>query len=278
MIKLLTDTSTLYTPTDGEKMGITVFPLSVTINNKTYQEFVDINDKAFYDIIKENHVPTSSQPPIGLVMETYEKYKNDDIVHITMADGLSGTYQSALSAKDSVDNNEHIHVINSETLCGPHRAMVDSVFQKINEGIDINSLLTYIEKVKETNISFLIPQDFNFLKRGGRLTPLAATLGGLLKIRPVMTTTPDGCRLEKFTVGRTLGKAVDAVFAEMKSRGVNEDYIISISHAFVLDEAKEIVEKAKLAFPNTRIELYELSCAFITQGGPQCIAIQAIKC
>lgn len=278
MIKILTDTSTLYTPADGEALGITILPLSVTINNETYREFVDIDDTAFYKIIAEGHTPTSSQPPIGEVMEAYEKYENDEIIHICMADGLSGTYQSALSVRDGAKNKENIHVINSATLCGPHRHMVESVIQKVKDGITMDELLVYLEEIKKTNISFLIPQDFSFLKRGGRLTPMAATLGGLLKIRPVMTTTPDGCRLEKFTVGRTMTKAVDAVIAELLKLGVNEEYFITVSHAGVLEQATSILERVQQAFPNNKIDLFDLSCAFITQGGPQCVAIQAIKC
>lgn len=278
MIKIFTDTSTMYTPQEGSAKGFKVFPLSVTINNKTYQEFVDIDTPTFYDEVIKGHVPSSSQPPIGLLMEAYEECQNDEIIHICMADGLSGTYQSALSAKDSADSKENIHIINSKTLCAPQRYMVDKVMELVADGKNTSEILDKIQQMADSAFSFLIPQDFSFLKRGGRLTPLAATIGGVLKLKPVMMQTEDGCRLEKFTLARTMGKAIDTILEEMRKRGVDASYSIGVSHAYAKEQAEGIVNKIKAVFPDTKIELFELTPAFITQGGPQCIAIQAIQC
>ena len=277
MIRLITDTSCLYTPQEGLANGVTIMPLSVSINKQHYREFVDINSDEFYELIKAGHIPTSSQPPIGEVMEIYEQYPNDEILHLCMADGLSGTYQSALSARDGMEHKENIHIYNSKTLCGPHRCMIDHLIKMINNGASLTECKAYLDRVIPTAISFLIPQDFNFLKRGGRLTPMAATLGGLLKLKPIMTQVNDGQRLEKFDLARTLNKAIDLIAAELKKYGVDENWQLSVTHAFVKEQAEKIVSKLKEVFPHTEIILGELSPAFITQGGPECIAIQAIQ-
>ena len=112
-MKIVTDTSTLYSPKEGQELGITVLPLCVTVNKKTYREFVDIDNQQFLQLVKEG-IPSSSQPPAGEFLEIFEN-KDEDILVISMADGLSGTYQSAVGMKNSLDENDHIHIINTKT-------------------------------------------------------------------------------------------------------------------------------------------------------------------
>lgn len=275
-MKVVADTSTLYTPEEGKAINLTVLPLSVTVNGKTYVEYVDITSKEFVDIVRAGGVPTSSQPSVGGYIDVFEK-TNEDTIVLCMADGLSGTYQSAVGARNSIENNEHIHVINTKTLCGPHRYMTNKALKMMNDGVSFGEIKAEMERLSESNISFLIPSDFDFLKRGGRLTPIAATALGMLKIVPTMTQTPDGKRLESFGIKRTHKKAVDAICDKFREIGVDENYLISVSHADVKEQATATLNQIHDQFPNTKIELLDLSPAFITQGGPGCIAIQAIK-
>lgn len=276
-MRIITDTSSLYSPKEGQELGLDVLPLNVVVDNKSYKEFVNITSEEFLEIVKEGHVPTSSQPSIGETMELFEKYAGEEILVINMADGLSGTYQSTLSAKESTENNENIHVINSMTLCGPHRYLVQKAMALKEKGVSLIEIQKELHKCIAQEKSFLIPQDFGFLKRGGRLTPLAATVGGMLRITPVMTKTKDGKRLEKFTMKKTFKSAIKEVIKSLQEMGVNEDFLIFVSHGGVLQQAQETVAQIQEVFQNIKIELYELSPAFITQGGPGCIAIQTIR-
>ncbi len=262
-MKIITDSGSLYSPEEGKKIGIEVLPLHVIADKKSYKEFVDI--------------PTSSQPPIGETLELFEKYADEEVLVINMADGLSGTYQSTMAAKQSMEHNENIHVINSMTLCGPQKYLVDKAIQLKEKGLAIENIMKEIHKSIASEQSFLIPQDFDFLKRGGRLTPLAATIGGMLKIIPVMTKTKDGKRLEKFTMKKTLKGAIKEIIKYFQTMEVNENYRIYVSHAGVLEQAEAVIEQIQKCFEKVKIELLELSPAFIAQGGPGCIAIQAIR-
>ena len=276
-MKIITDTGSLYSPEAGEKIGVEVLPLNVIIDKKSYKEFVDIQSDEFIELVKQGHVPSSSQPSIGMTMELFEKYPEEEILVINMADGLSGTYQSTLGAKESMEHNENIHVINSMTLCGPQKYLVEKAVELKEKGFSLDHIMKELHKSIATEKSFLIPQDFGFLKRGGRLTPLAATVGGMLKIPPIMTMTKDHKRLEKFAMKKTLKSAIKEVIKAFEELGVNEDYKIYVTHAGVLEQAKSVVAQVQAAFENVVIELYDLSPAFITQGGPGCIAIQTIK-
>ena len=275
-MKIVTDTSTLYSPKEGKDLGIIVLPLSVTVNKQTWKEFAEISSKEFVKLVRDGGIPTSSQPSVGETMEVFENEKEELLV-ISMADGLSGTYQSSVGARESIEDNEHIHCINSRTLCGPHRYMVNKAIKMKEEGKSFEEIKAEMLSLTEKHISFLIPSDFDFLKRGGRLTPVAATIGGLLKIVPVMTQTEDGRRLEKFAMKRTLKAAVSEICKKLEEFGVNEECRLFVSHADTKERATQVVGWIQGKFPNTKIELLDLSPAFITQGGPDCIAIQAIR-
>ena len=276
-MKIITDTGALLSPKEGEKIGVDVLPLNVIADKKSYKEYVDVTSQEFLDIVKEGHVPSSSQPSIGETMELFEKYPEEDILVINMADGLSGTYQSTVSAKESVEHSENIHVINSMTLCGPQRYLVEKAVALREQGLDIHHIMKELHKSIACEKSFLIPQDFGFLKRGGRLTPLAATLGGMLKITPIMTTTKDAKRLEKYAMKKTFKSAVKEIMKAFQELGVNEDFKIYVTHAGVLKQAQDVVKQLQIVFENTVIEMYDLSPVFIAQGGPGCIAVQAIR-
>ena len=275
-MKIITDSGSLFSPESGKALGVDVLPLNVIVDKKSYKEFVDIQSHEFLDLLKEGHIPSSSQPSIGETMELFEQYDGEDVLVIHMADGLSGTYQSTMSIKEDMQHPEKIHVINSMTLCGPEKYLVEKAVQLRDEGMHIDDLMKEIHKCIASEKSFLIPQDFNFLKRGGRLTPLAATVGGMLKIVPIMGKTADGKRLEKFAIKKTIKAAVKEIIKALQEHGVDKDYRIYVSHGGVLEQAQGIVKQLQEAFENVKIELHELSPAFITQGGPGCIAIQTI--
>lgn len=277
MIKIITDTSSLLTKEEAKAIDVFVHPLMVTIKDQTYRDYFEISPEDFSGIIKEGNLPKSSQPPIGEVVESYEQHKADEVLNITIADGLSGAYNTAVDAKEMVENNEKIHVFNSRTICGPQRYLVQLAVSmaKANESIEaIKNMME--EKLKECQ-SFLLPVDFDYLKRGGRLTPIAATIGGFLKICPVMIQSKDGKRLDKFAISRTMNDAFNSVIKEFLNAGVCDKHMIYIAHDRCLEKAKTVVAKLMEKIPNANIELLDLSPAFITQGGPGCIAIQYIK-
>lgn len=276
MVQIITDSSTLFTEEEAKEMGIEVLPLCVNIGDLEGRDLqIDMED--FYDRIEKGGIPKSSQPPIGEVMDAYERYPDAEIINIAMADGLSGTYQTACGAREMVENKDNITVINSKTLCGPHRYMVKKAQQMKKAGKTAKEIITWLEKAKESHESFLIPQDFAFLRRGGRLTPMAAKFASTLKLKPIMTQVEEGRRLDKYAIKRNMKQAVGAVIERLKKRGVDARHIIYVSHANALEDAKKVMEQLKEHFIDAEIELLELGAAFVTQGGPKCIAIQYIE-
>lgn len=276
MVRIITDSSTLYTQAEAKELGFRAIPLCINIDDWDVRD-LEVDIDAFNDKISAGFVPKSSQPPIGDVLDAFDEFPEDEIINISMADGLSGTYQSACSAKEMAENNERIEVINSTTLCGPHRYMVDCAVKMAKEGISKNEILEWLHKKIATTDSFLMPQDFSFLKRGGRLTPLAAAIGGILKLKPIVKQTEDGKRLDKFGTKRTMSSALESIAKHLEKIKLDENHILYISHANALKDAQKAQAIFSKAFPKVEIQILKLSPAFITQGGPGCLAVQYIE-
>ncbi|MEG0845884.1 MAG: DegV family protein [Niameybacter sp.] len=275
MIKIISDSASLYSKKEALAAGIDISSLAVTIDHATYKEYEDIDTKTFIDIINKGHIPTSSQPSIGEVLDVYNDYPDAEIINISMADGLSGTYSSACMAKEMVQNPERIHVINSKTLCGPQKYLIDLALALAKSGKSSSEIIDTL--TMQRTKSYLIPHDFDYLVRGGRLSPLVGKIGGLIKLVPVTILSEDGKSLDKFTTSRGFKKAIQKICADMLEDGVNSAYQLYITHAMREDLALEAKSVILDYIPNANIEIKLLGPAFTTQGGPGCVAIQWIK-
>jgi DegV family protein with EDD domain len=267
----------MYSVAQADELGITIIPLLVRIDGNNYRDTEDITPEEFVKLIDEGNIPTSSQPIIGEVEDVFKKYPDDEIFVLCMADGLSGTYQSTCSARLQAPNPENIHVINTQTLCGPHRYLTEMAMKMIKDGCTSEQLMSALYQKIDTSVSFLIPQDFEFLKRGGRCTPLTARLGGLLHLVPVVQETKDGKHLDKFTTARSFSIAIKRLISFYQETGTANQQVMYISHAFAEVQAEEAAAAFHQAFPEMKIVMQELTVAFITQGGPRCIAVQTIE-
>ena len=277
MVRIISDTSTLYSTRQAREAGFAVSPLSVTIAGKSHREFDEISSDEFVAIIREGHMPTSSQPAIGEVTALYEEFAGEQILNIAMAQGLSGTYMSAVAAADICDNDDDITVVNSRTLCGPHRYLVEKAVQMAQAGASLEELLAWLNQRMDSAKSYLIPADFDYLRRGGRLSSLVSHVGKLAGLAPVMTQTEDGTRLTVASIKRGLKHAVKYCVDALAKRGVGKGWKVYISHAAAPEKADLALELLKAAMPEAAYEIIPLSPAFITQGGPQCMAIQYVE-
>jgi len=276
MVHIVSDTSTLYSTTQAEAAGFAVSPLSVTIAGKSYREFDEISSEEFVDIIRQGHMPTSSQPAIGEVEALYNRYAGEEIINVTMAYGLSGTYTSAVAAAKLNDHADKISVINTRTLCGPHRYLVEQAVQWAREGMDRETILEKLNALMDTAKSYLVPADFDYLRRGGRLSPLVSYMGKAANLTPIMTQTEGGERLTPASIKRGYSHAVKYIVNELKKAGVGSGWRVYISHASAMDKAKQTLAALKEAMTEAICEILPLSPAFITQGGPGCVAVQYI--
>ncbi|MBE5956777.1 MAG: DegV family protein [Lachnospiraceae bacterium] len=273
---IVADTSTLYSPAEGKEKGITIIPACSIVEGNTYRDYEDINSEEFLHFIEDGKVPTTSQPAVGDVLDVLESI-DDEILYLSIGDGLSGAYQTAMGARNCVENKEKIHIIDTKTLAGPHRYMLEKAMRLKEKGHKIDEIIKSLMKSVDSSISFVIPSDFEFLKRSGRLTPIAAKIGAAIKIVPVMTQTEDKRRIEPFVIKRTKKRAVEAIVNRLESLGAGAEHLISIGHAGVKEQAQAVMEQMRERLKNVEFEILELPPTLITHGGPGCITIQMVE-
>lgn len=270
-MKIITDTGSLMSQAQALELDIELLPLQVAILGKNYRDYFELKSADFVEMVKKA-IPNSSQPAIGDVMEVYERTKN--ALHITMTKGLSATYDSALGILNSM-HTEGITLFNSKTLAGTQKYLVE-LAASLSKDKTVEEIVERMNKCLSSCQSFLMPTDFDYLKRGGRITTLAATLGGFLKLKPIVMHVEGSERLEKFGSGRTWTNAIDQIIDRMIENGVSYTHKIYISHAFKLEVAELAFKRIKERIQNIEVDILELSPVMITQGGPGCVAIQYI--
>lgn len=270
-MKIITDTGSLISQERAKQLNITLLPLQVAINGKNYRDYFDLSAHDFIPMTK-TAVPVSSQPAVGEVMEAYEDHT--EALHITMTKGLSATYNSAYGLIQSSDI-KHVTLFNSRTLAGTEQYLVELAV-KLRENHTIPEIVDRMKYCLKECQSFLIPEDFDFLKRGGRLSPLAATLGGFMKLRITVTQTEGSEKLEKFGVARNWKMAIKHIIQKMVDNGVTSAHKIYISHAENHDVAMMALDQIKEQISDSDVVVLPLSPVMITQGGPGCLAIQYI--
>ena len=270
-MKIITDTGSLMSQAQALELDIELLPLQVAILGKNYRDYFELKSADFVEMVKKA-IPNSSQPAIGDVMEVYERTKN--ALHITMTKGLSATYDSALGILNSM-YTEGITLFNSKTLAGTQKYLVE-LASSLSKDKTVEEIVERMNKCLSSCQSFLMPTDFDYLKRGGRITTLAATLGGFLKLKPIVMHVEGSERLEKFGSGRTWTNAIDQIIDRMIENGVSYTHKIYISHAFKLEVAELAFKRIKERIQNIEVDILELSPVMITQGGPGCVAIQYI--
>ena len=277
MVRIVSDTSTLYSTRQAKEAGFSVSALSVTIAGKSYREFDEISSEEFVAIIRQGHMPTSSQPAIGEVEALYNSFAGDEIINVAMAHGLSGTYTSAAAAAELCENAENISVVNTRTLCGPHRYMVEQAVIWAQQGMSRREILEKLNALMDSAKSYLVPADFDYLRRGGRLSPLVSYMGKAANLTPIMTQTESGERLTPASIRRGYPHAVKYLVGELQKAGIGKGWRVYISHADAMEKAQMTMDALKAAMPQAYYEILPLSPAFITQGGPGCVAVQYVK-
>ena len=275
-MRIITDTASLFSPEEGKAVGISVVPTCVIHGDKVYRDYEEMQVDTLLSMIAGGATPTTSQPAIGDLLDVFEE-TTEETLGLFIGDGLSGGYQSAVGAKNTIDDNEYIHIVDTKTLAGAEGYLVQKAIDLRNQGLKMEAIKTELEKSIESSASFVIPADFEFLKRSGRLTPIAAKISSMIKIVPVMTLTEDKKKITLFTIKRSWKKATEAIAEEMKKLGVGENYGIYICHGGDVKAAEGVLSQIKERFSNVTTELMCLSPSMLTHGGPGCVLVQAIK-
>ena len=209
-VRVMTDSGSGLTKAQAEALGMDYLPLQVTAGDSTYLDGIDLTTDRLYDMLEAGDMPSTSLPPLGIVEELAEKYEEEgvtDVVLITLSNGLSSTNSTVTAALKSHDIN--VHTLDLYTTLGVEWYAAQAAVQLAAAGVAPQEIVTRIAEAIEDSKGFLIPEDLDHLAKGGRLTPMAAKLGGLLKIRPILEVSKasEG-KVDVWDKVRTTSKAI----------------------------------------------------------------------
>lgn len=248
---IVTDTTSTLFPQDSAKYGIEIVPLSVLNKGYEYADGIDITAQAFAELLRKGEMPTTSQPNIGRVealMKEWQAANYDAIIIITISSYLSGTYQGFLMTAKNLEM-QNVHVVDSLTVGAPLLDMALTAKRYADEDRSLEDILSMLKMKIADTFSFLYPKTLEQLKKGGRISPVAAGMASLLKIKPLLYLKEDGTCVEKYGTARTDNKIYDMMIEEFKKRGVKaETHEFYIMEAEGMDNVEAFLVKAREAF------------------------------
>ena len=189
MVRIITDSSSLYTVEEG-RYGIDSVPLSVSIGD-CHGRDLQMDMPQFYKRIDEGQIPTSSQPPIGEVLDTYEKYRGSRLSTSLWPTACREHMRAHAAPEQMAKNKEDITVLTAGP-CAVRTVIWWIRPRMAGEGREKHEILKWLEEAARQYRIVSDSSGFSFLKRGGRLTPVAAAIGSLLRLKPVVKLTEDG--------------------------------------------------------------------------------------
>ncbi|MDR7870059.1 MAG: DegV family protein [Tissierellaceae bacterium] len=269
-IKIVTDSTSYIDKSYVTKENISVVPLNYVFDGESYVEgFKGEYDEFFKKLASTDLFPTTSQPPAGDFYEVFTDAFNDgydEIIAILLSSKLSGTYNSAILAKNMLED-ERITIIDSETSASNLRFLVEDAVNMAKDGKSREEIAKFIESKKKTMQIFLTTGTLEYLARGGRLSSLQSTLGNLLNIKPIIQLQ-DG-KLELLEKVRGRNNALAKILSY-----INEDVQrIGVCHILNEDEAIKFKNKLKEKFPNAIITLDDLGPVVGAHLGPKTLGI-----
>ena len=246
---IVTDTTSAMNKEIAAAHGIELISLSVIVDGQEYKDQVDISTEQLYDYLKDGKTPSTSQPNTGYLiekMEAWQKENYEAIIVVTCSADLSGTNNGFHLAKDTV-GLDNVYIYDSRQVGAPVMDMAIRAKQLADEGKDVDEIFKVLEEKTKHSFSFLYPDNFDQLSRSGRLSPMAARMASMLKIKALLCLDEQGKSVDKYSMSRTEVKVLKAITDKFHELGVNaEKYKIYISHADNIVFAK----KSKLLLQN----------------------------
>lgn len=254
-------------------------PLQVSYDQHNFNDALDITIDEVYQKMREGKMLSTSLPSLGKIEELFTKLKEEGyerIFAIPICSGLSGTIDAmAMIAKQL---NLVYEVVDCHVTAVVQGYLIRLAKRLMEKGQTIEEIKEACAQVIHTTDTLLLPDDLQHLKRGGRLTPLAATLGGLLKIKPVLAINESTHgKIDVAGKVRTMSKAMDTVIERMKQAGVDDSYVITVAHADDPMQADVYRKKIEQAIQGVHVNVIKLVSVVGVHTGRGCQALQYFK-
>ena len=279
---VVTDSNSGITQVQAKEYGVVVLPMPFYINGQMYYEDIDLTQEQFYQKLTEGGEIKTSMPIVGEVTELWDKLLEecDEIVHIPMSSGLSSSCETAMMLSQDYDGK--VQVVNNQRISVTMRQSVLDAKMLADAGKSAVEIKDILEENKFESSIYIMVDTLEYLKKGGRITPAAAALGTLLKLKPVLQI--QGEKLDSFAKARPVKQAksmmIEAMKTDFEKRFGSPDgkkMHLAMAYTHDLEAAKEFKKEVEEAFPNNEIVLNPLSLSVSCHIGPGALAVACSK-
>lgn len=278
-LAFVTDTGTGFSPEELQKEGIYGVSLQVEWDGISYDEYETMSYEQVIHNLYAEKIMKTSLPRLGKIEELFETIKADgydSVFCVPICRGLSGAFVAMAMMAEQV--GLRFYGVDCYSTAVVQRRLIEIAKELFESGASIEEIMERMHQIVDTCETVLLCDDLQHMKRGGRLTPMAAALGGLLKIKPIL-------HLDKETQGkvdvldkvRTMTKAQEHVINYLIERGVNQDYRIIVAHVDAREAALKYADRIRSCIKGASIEVIDLVSAVSVHTGLGCLAVQAFK-
>lgn len=252
-IAVVADSNSGYTPEEAKAAGVHFIPMPFYIDEKEYFEGVNLSHEEFFDFLAKDADVSTSQPSPGSMLSLWDELLEsyDEIIYLPMSSGLSGTCQTATMLAQ--DYEGRVYVVDNQRISVPLKHCVQDALIMAEMGKSAKEIKDYLERTKFDSVVYITVDTLKYLKKGGRVTPAAAALGTLLKIKPVLQIR--GEKLDSYAKARTMNQAkklmIDALRKDIDELfdGNLSEVHLDIAHTKNDAAAQEMKTLLEEAFP-----------------------------
>ncbi len=283
----MTDSNSGITQKEAAGLGISVLPMPFMINDATYFEDINLTQDRFYEFLENDAVVSTSQPSPDSLIHMFHKLlaEYDEVVHIPMSSGLSGSCQTACMLAQEPEFDGKVFVVNNQRISVTQTQSVLDAVELAKKGYDGAQIKKILEEDKFNSSIYIMLDTLFYLKKGGRITPAAAALGTLLKLKPVLQI--QGEKLDAFAKARTksAGKSMmlQAIKNDIENRfggfdeSAKERVTLHIAYTKDAEEAELWKQEVMEAFPGFRLKMAPLSLSVACHIGPGALALACTR-
>ena len=281
-VVIVTDSNSGITQAEAKELGVVVLPMPFYINEEMFYEDIDLTQEQFYERLAEGGDIKTSMPLVGDVTDKWDELlkEYDEIVHIPMSSGLSSSCETAYMLSQDYDGK--VQVVNNQRISVTMRQSVMDAKAMADAGKSAEEIKEILEEEKFNSSIYIMVDTLEYLKKGGRITPAAAALGTLLKLKPVLQI--QGEKLDAFAKARTVKQAksimIEAMKADFEKRFDSPDGAkmnLEMAYTFDKEAAEAFRAEVQEAFPNNEIIMNPLSLSVLCHIGPGALAIACSK-
>lgn len=281
-VAVVSDSNSGIAQQEAKELGVYILAMPFFVNNETFFEDVDLTQEEFYNRLKEGCEISTSMPSIASVTELWDELlkEYDEIVHIPMSSGLSSSYETA--AMLALDYDGKVFVVNNQRISVTQRQSVLDAKALAEKGYQASAIKEILEREKFESSIYIMVDTLAYLKKGGRITPAAAALGTLLRLKPVLQI--QGEKLDAFAKARTVKQAKSLMIDAMKNDFINrfddpegKNMYLEMAYTHDLEAAEEFKKEVQTAFPGSEIIMNPLSLSVSCHIGPGALAVACSK-